>query len=60
MTGVLRQLDEQLARRHGAYLSFTTEDGPALVEYHGQPPAELVDRLLDLYVRPDGCFLDIG
>ena len=57
---VLRRLDEQLARRSGAYLSYATEEGPALVEHHGQPPAELVDRLLDLYARPDGCFLDVG
>ncbi|HEU5316065.1 MAG TPA: class I SAM-dependent methyltransferase [Chloroflexota bacterium] len=63
MTGAndaLRRLDEQLARQRGAYLSYATEAGPALVEHHGQPPAELVDRLLDLYAQPDGCFLDVG
>ena len=63
MTGVndeLRRLDAELARRAGAYLRYATEEGPALVEHHGQPPAELVDRLLDLYARPDGCFLDVG
>lgn len=56
----LRRLDEQLAHRFGAYLSYATGEGPAVVEHHGQPPAELVDRLLDLYARPDGCFLDVG
>jgi SAM-dependent methyltransferase len=60
MTDDLSRLDAHLARRHGAYLSYPTAEGPALVEHHGQPPAELVDRLLDLYARPDGCFLDVG
>ena len=63
MTGLndeLRRLDEQLARRSGAYLSYATAEGPALVEHHGQLPADLVDRLLDLYARPDGGFLDVG
>lgn len=60
MTDELRRLDEPLAARHGAYPSYLPEDGPASVEYHGQPPGGLVDRLLDLYARSDGCFLDAG
>ena len=60
MDDELRRLDERLAQRHGAYLSYPTDEGPASVEHHGQPPAELVDRLLDLYARPDGCFLQGG
>ena len=60
MNDELRQLDKQLAGRHGAYLGYTTAEGPALVEYHGQPPSELVDRLLDLYAHPESCFLDVG
>ena len=56
----LRKIDQRLAQRMGAYLSYVTDEGPALVEHHGQPPAELVDRLLDLYARPDGSFLDVG
>ncbi len=30
------------------------------MEHNGQPPAQLVDMLLDLYARPDGSFLDVG
>ena len=58
--GELAQLDRQLASRHGAYLSYHTEAGPAAVECYGQPPAEHVDRLLDLYARTDSHVLDVG
>jgi SAM-dependent methyltransferase len=60
VSDALRRADEALSRKHGAYFSYVTAEGPESVEYHGQVPDALVDRLLDLYSSSDGCILDVG
>ena len=52
--------DKELADRYGTYASFQTEARPALVEYHGEDPANEVKRLLHIYAHPDSRVLDVG
>ena len=56
----LAALDEQLARRHGAYASYATEFDPILEGTFGDGPADGIDRLLDVYCGPQSCVLDLG
>jgi SAM-dependent methyltransferase len=56
----LTELDQALAQDYGNYASYATDVDPVLVETYGDGPAEEVDRLLDLYVRPHSNVLDLG
>lgn len=56
----LEELDHELAAKFGAYASYTNDQEPILIETYADGPAQEVDRLLDLYARPDSLLLDLG
>jgi len=56
----LAELDEELARCHGSYGSYSTPFDPTSEETYGDGPADEVDRLLDVYATPHSCVLDLG
>jgi SAM-dependent methyltransferase len=49
-----------LAQRYGAYASYRTDADPVRTEFHGDAPADEMDRLLELFARPDSRVLDLG
>lgn len=53
-------LDDELAKRYGAYASFSTDVDPYLVENWGESAADEVDRLLKQYCRTHMTVLDLG
>jgi SAM-dependent methyltransferase len=59
-TLTLLELDHQLAQQYGAYASYTNQVDPILIETHGDGPTEEMDRLLDLFARPESQLLDLG
>lgn len=56
----LAELDRELANRYGSYASYATDVDPVLVETYGDGPADEVDRLLDIFAKPDSRVLDLG
>jgi SAM-dependent methyltransferase len=57
----LEERDLELARKYGAYASYTeTDAAPILTMDWGESAAGEVDRLLDRYAGPDAIVLDIG
>lgn len=56
----LQRMDQALADRYGVYASFSTAAGPVRTDAHGDPPAQEVDRLLDLLAIPGRRVLDLG
>lgn len=56
----LTELDHELAKRHGSFASYSTEVDPVLVETYGDSPTDEVDRLLDIFAKPDSHVLDLG
>jgi len=58
----LEELDRELAARYGGYASYRdSAAAPAYVEHYGEtPPHVEVERLLDVYARPECRVLDIG
>jgi SAM-dependent methyltransferase len=55
----LAELDLRLAAKYGSYASYPTDTDPIL-ETHNDGPADEVDRLLDLFAKPDVTLLDLG
>lgn len=53
------EIDQALAKRYGAYASYTNEADP-IRDYYGDNPAHEVDRLLDMHATHDSRVLDIG
>ena len=56
----LTELDRKLAERFGSYASFTAPVDPVVVDTHGDGPTEEVDRLLDIFMKPESHVLDLG
>jgi SAM-dependent methyltransferase len=56
----LSKLDQELAKRYSSFASYPTDVDPILVETYGDDPADEVDRLLDIFARPDSRVLDLG
>jgi len=57
----LEERDREVARKYGAYASYTeTDAAPMLTMDWGESAAGGVDRLLDRYAGPDAIVLDIG
>ncbi|MBC8065546.1 MAG: class I SAM-dependent methyltransferase [Chlorobia bacterium] len=53
-------LDGKVAKRFGAYASFTTPDDPIRVDFFGDPPNREFNRLLDGYADKQTQALDLG
>lgn len=53
------EIDQTLAKRYGAYASYSNENDP-IREYYGDDPADEVDRLLDMHASHSSRVLDIG
>jgi SAM-dependent methyltransferase len=60
MKKTLAKVNQELAKRYGSYASYPTEGDPDQIETYADGPAEAVDRLLDLFARPESQVLDIG
>ena len=57
----LEERDRELARKYGAYASYTeTDAAPMLTMDWGESAAGEVDRLLGRYAGPDAIVVDIG
>jgi SAM-dependent methyltransferase len=58
----LNDVDLDLKESYGAYASYDdTQAAPAQIDYYGEtPPHEEINRLLDVYARPDNRVLDVG
>ena len=56
----LNDLDAQLAQRYGAFASYSSNVGPALVETFGDGPTDEVDRLLNIFATSRSHVLDLG
>ncbi len=56
----LKDLDQELAKRYGAYASYPLKVDPVLIETYGDSPSDEVDRLLNIYAKPDSRVLDLG
>jgi hypothetical protein len=53
------EVDRELAQRYGGYASYKNALDP-VSETFGDGPADEVDRLLELYARPESQVLDLG
>jgi SAM-dependent methyltransferase len=57
---MLPELDKELAEQYGSYASYATVADPILIDTYGDSPADEVDRLLDIFVKPESYVLDVG
>ncbi len=55
----LAELDAKLGARFGDYASFETTVSPTR-DYYGENPNKAFKRLLEGYLKPDSCVLDLG
>jgi SAM-dependent methyltransferase len=53
------EVDRALAKRYGAFASYTDDDDP-IRDYYGDNPADEMDRLLDMHALHSSRVLDIG
>jgi SAM-dependent methyltransferase len=60
MAKTLSEIDQELAREYGSYASYPSDVDPVYIETYYDGPAEEVDRLLDIFARPESTMLDLG